>query len=444
MRVIRMIFLSMVGLTMTGCALSDLLEGTDPPTGTTIDPRDISTYEGAVGVYRGARFSMETAINETSYDVSLFTDELSTTGSGYSMDSRFVHRTSLEGFVSPKAYGLWQETRVRAAQARTLLLRYGLPSARPLIGHAYAMEAHAIMLMAETLCSGIPLTTVPFEGGMQLSPGLSTAELLKRAVALFDTALQYGRDSLPVATLARVGKGRALLSLGQYTDAAAAVSDVTMDAAFRVQFAGTPNVNTLDVPFWADTTVRRADLQDRFVLNREGANGPEWVADSVHQQDPRLPMKTVNDTFAKPFRQVKYVSRISSMAVADGIQARLIEAESQLQPATAPNGPWLATLNAARATVGLGPLQDPGNATARIDLLFRERAFWFYLTGQRLGDLRRLVRQYGRIPIQVYAVGVYPYGNASVTVYGDEYVFVPPHTEQVHNPLYKGCIDRRP
>ena len=29
-------------------------------------------------------------------------------------------------------------------------------------------------------------------------------------------------------------------------------------------------------------------------------------------------------------------------------------------------------------------------------MLFRERAFWMYLTGHRLGDMRRLIRQYGR------------------------------------------------
>jgi len=44
----------------------------------------------------------------------------------------------------------------------------------------------------------------------------------------------------------------------------------------------------------------------------------------------------------------------------------------------------------------LAALTDPGTAEARVDLLFRERAFWFFLTGHRQGDLRRLIRQYGR------------------------------------------------
>ena len=81
--------------------------------------------------------------------------------------------------------------------------------------------------------------------------------------------------------------------------------------------------------------------------------------------------------------------------IASGIEARLIEAEAALQAGDA--GTWLAQLNAARATRGdLAPLDDPADATARTNLMFRERAFWMFGTGHRLGDLRRLIRQYGR------------------------------------------------
>ena len=38
-------------------------------------------------------------------------------------------------------------------------------------------------------------------------------------------------------------------------------------------------------------------------------------------------------------------------------------------------------------------------------LFFREKAFWTFGRGQRLGDERRLVRQYGRTQDQVFPVG---------------------------------------
>ena len=71
-----------------------------------------------------------------------------------------------------------------------------------------------------------------------------------------------------------------------------------------------------------------------------------------------------------------------------------------------------ARLNGARATVpGLASLSDPGTPDARVDLTFRERAFWMFMTGHRLGDLRRLVRQYGRGSETVFPTGAYHNDN---------------------------------
>src|SRR5258708_12475837 len=43
----------------------------------------------------------------------------------------------------------------------------------------------------------------------------------------------------------------------------------------------------------------------------------------------------------------------------------------------------------------MAPLADPGTQAGRVALLFREKAFWTFGRGQRLGDLRRLMRDYG-------------------------------------------------
>ena len=56
--------------------------------------------------------------------------------------------------------------------------------------------------------------------------------------------------------------------------------------------------------------------------------------------------------------------------------------------------------------------------------MFRERAFWLYLSGHRLGDLRRMVRQYGRSADAVFpGGGGKPYiinGNNKGGVFGNE------------------------
>ena len=126
----------------------------------------------------------------------------------------------------------------------------------------------------------------------------------------------------------------------------------------------------------------------------------------------------------------------SPVPLATGIEARLIEAENLLANNDASG--WLGKLNAARTTVaGLPPLADPGSTAARVDLLFRERAFWMYFTSHRVGDLRRLVRQYGRAAESVWPTGTYFKGG----VYGADQN-LPPSQAERNNPEYPGCTDR--
>ena len=64
---------------------------------------------------------------------------------------------------------------------------------------------------------------------------------------------------------------------------------------------------------------------------------------------------------------------------------------------TAPQNAW--HLQAA----AMAALADAGDdRTMRRRFFFREKAFWKFGRGQRLGDLRRLVRQYGRTQDKVF------------------------------------------
>jgi len=96
----------------------------------------------------------------------------------------------------------------------------------------------------------------------------------------------------------------------------------------------------------------------------------------------------------------------------------------------------------------LGPLADPGpslNDSLRVDMLFRERGFWLFSTGHRLGDMRRLVRAkntggwYGRAISSVYPTGAWFKGGS----YGDAIQMAIP-VEELNNPKFHGCLDRNP
>ena len=58
----------------------------------------------------------------------------------------------------------------------------------------------------------------------------------------------------------------------------------------------------------------------------------------------------------------------------------------------------------------------------------------------RQGDLRRLIRNYGRTQAEVYPVG--PYRAALSANYGSDVDAPVPADERRHNPRYTGCFER--
>jgi hypothetical protein len=188
--------------------------------------------------------------------------------------------------------------------------------------------------------------------------------------------------------------------------------------------------------------------------DKEGGNGLDFVS----ARDPRIQVarnaagvattRLGQDGSTPAFTIQGYATGSAPTRLATGVEARLIEAEAALQAGN--SSAYLAALNAARADAAvrtaygvaagdLPALTDPGSATARQDLLFRERGFWMYLTTHRVGDLRRLVRQYGRAATSVWPSGAYFKGGT----YGTDQNITPSFAE-ANNPDWKGCADRNP
>jgi hypothetical protein len=214
-----------------------------------------------------------------------------------------------------------------------------------------------------------------------------------------------------VLNFARVGRARTLLNLGRYAEASAAVAAVPTSYVYQTEFNTTAAVtNTLgSEPGWPLSAPWGVV---RSVADREGGNGLDFV--SAH--DPRVATVqrgTARNGVTLLYGVAKYPNKQAPIVVAGGIEARLIEAEAALR--ANPNDPqWLAILNDLRrnwVTPALADTTDPGTDAARVDLLFRERAFWLFATGHRLGDLRRLVRQYGRASEAVFPTGPYWFGD---------------------------------
>jgi hypothetical protein len=361
------------------------------------------------------------------------------TGSEVSVDARQLQAGI--GQATDNLYTELQGVRNDAIEGIGALATYDDSAPTALRGHLYALQGYAELLLADLFCSGIPLSTQVFGGDYTYRAGSSTDAVYQDAQTQFTTAivLADSSDSTQIANLARIGQGRALLARGQYAAAALAVAFVpdTFTYQFSVAWGG------------SNSSALIGGYSSNFsVSDSEGGNGLPYITSG----DPRTASQVagINSNGAQLYNPVKYGGASPAelpIVVASGIEARLIQAEAALQ--VKDYGGWLTFLNRARAVAAPSlPLLniDPGAGlsgaaadSVRVSMLFRERAFDLFLTGHRQGDLRRLIRQYGRQANQVYPSGHYPV--PSVGDYGTD-VTAPIPTAESANPLFHGCLSR--
>jgi hypothetical protein len=297
----------------------------------------------------------------------------------------------------------------------------GIPEMQSLAGFTY-------VFFAEGFCSGVPVSRIVNDQIVYGQP-LTTAQLLDTAIVRFNTALAH--PSLvagdPIHSLASVGLGRALLDQGLFAEAAAAVATVPPEFIYETEHATTPAA--------LHNGVFEAFSNGNFgVFDQEGANGLDYVSaqDLRVQGDSGIGADNNTETWFPN----KYPSFDASIPTADYLEAQLIIAESELQAGAF--GAMTQRLNDLRSPAGLAPLATPGDLVSGTDLLFRERAFWLFATGHRLGDLRRLIRQYGRATETVFPTGDYYKGGLT---YGVD-VNLPLPRRETNNPNVTGCLDR--
>jgi hypothetical protein len=356
--------------------------------------------------------------------------------------------------IADASWGMLMQAHVSLLLAIPGLVKYEPPSARSNVGQAFALAAYTELLVAEAYCGGTPLNGVLAGGGIEFGMPLSTDSLLGVAVTHFDSALAEANGSDSVTELARIGLGRALLDRNRPAAAAAAVASVPTHFIYNVELqpgnSGPPGAFSLyDNGYYAGQ-------RDFNVIDREGGNGLNFLS----AQDPRLTFDsslttTDGGTWYLP---MKFEANFAYIPLATGIEARLIEAEAALRANQAPT--WAAHLRALRAdtvdTHVVFPQADslPADSAegappvSQVDLQFRERAFWLFGTGSRLGDLRRLIRQYGRDQSTVFPTGPYTNANnphlfAPLPSYGTDVNLTLPTRaggQPITNPNYKGCI----
>ena len=452
--------IALVVLPAACTSTDDVLSVVDPDI---INPDDITNAAGANALRLGAlaRLNFATTggsvVNGSQTDEGifllggLFADEWNNGDSFIArqeIDQRVI--TVQNNFLTGANRAL-HRARLSAEQAIDALAEFDPTHPAAQVAEMYLVMAFVENIMGEHYCNGITFSTVK-DGLEDYGSPITVTETFQRALAHADSGLALITGTTAADTRVRnalrVVKGRILLNLNRPADAAAAVGTGATGVPVTFVYQTLHSQTTRDNQIWAFNNSQR-----RYsVSTGEGGNGLNFAT----ANDPRLPVCTGGDPTCRTIgvtqnvrddlTQPIYVQRVwpgrdSPVTIISGIEARLIEAEAQLRAGNTAGS--LATLNAARTTVtGLTPLADAGTESGRVDQLFRERAFWMFGTGHRVGDMRRLIRQYNRTANSVFPTGAWhKAGN-----YGGDVTIPIPQAEQNNPNLPTGtietCIDR--
>lgn len=368
----------------------------------------------------------------------LLADEFMHTGT---FDTRESIDRRIAVATNPHVQGsflLLHRSRAASERAADLFARFGANTA----GHAEVLNlgGYTYAFFGENWCSGVPVSRQLPDGSIEYGTQETTTEIFNRALAQFDAALAAATaaGSELQQNLARVGRGRVLLGLGQYEQAAAAVAAVPTDFEYVMYHSETSGRQNNTVWLFNNNAGRWS------IPNNEGGNGLPYRSEGSTDGavfDPRIPSHHIGlaqRTGLRPaehWGQLRFPTRNSSIPLASGIEARLIEAEAALRQGAAGVVTFVALHNELRDGVsGLTPLSAVTVAAMtqrqREDLHFKERAYWLWLTGHRLGDLRRMMWDYGRTQGEIFPVGVHHRGGD----YGTDTNFPIAFDEQ-NNPL---------
>lgn len=436
-----------------GCSTESLLKAPDPDL---ITPESVNSPEGANAVYIGAldRFRNITGGAESSWLFGgLLADEWSSSSTfvqNDETDQRAIqeNNSSITGMFRNLA-------RVRTAANQAI---FGLTTYQPTrvaeLAEMYFARGFAEMQLAQDFCNGIPLSD-----GTAAAPVFGTpqtvAQVFASAIASYDSAraLVVGRTdaaSVRVERAARIGRARAQIGLGDQAAALATLNSgaaVPLTYSYDHTFAPTSGDNVL----WSQpASAIRYVVGDSLEGNAPSTIPVPNVIGFSRAGDPRLPVTISSTAFGQDggtFRRVTPLwARSTPIPVVNGIDARMIQAEERVAAGDIPG--TMAILNALRAappTLGtvtpaaMAPLPAPASTAALVRVFFREKAFWTFSRGQRLGDMRRLIREYGLAANNVFATGPYYKGGT----YGSD-VNLPVPVDEQNNPNFTGCIDRNP
>ena len=455
--------LALVGIAASACNLDKTLKVTDVDN---TDPSSVINAAGLPTLYAGGLADFAVSVNGTDATVTLpglLADELrdiDTFPTRIEVDKRDITTTAADRLQANNAtiqgwYRSMHQARASIKRAIGAFAQFAPTDTRN--AEMHALLGLMYIYFGEDYCNGVAYSDF-VNGVPQYGSPTTTAQSFQLAVSQADSALAIAKAGSKEANLASIVKARALLNLNQPDQAAAAVASVPVTYIYWVYNSTNSSRENNGVYINVGPLSKRFGVADKDAPNSIAFRTLGWQ-DGTASGDPRVRWYRTGvgqDGVSPAYYTSKYPDRATAIPVADGIEAQLIIAEDKLKNNDVTG--WLKILNDLRANTtilnsppytltgqatpsALPALTDPGSTDARVNLMFQERALWMYLTGHRLGDLRRLVKYYGRSVDSVFPSGDY-LGAAGGKI-GNDVNFPVPIDEQ-NNPSAPKCTDRNP
>jgi len=453
--------LAAVGIALTGCNLDKTLKVQDVDVAT---PESTASAAGLPVLYGGGLADFQQQMNYVDGTVDLpglLSDELrdiDTFPTRISVDQRGpiqINNGTVQQWLR-----YMQQARASLERGAAAFAQFGANDARN--AEMHALEGLMYVFFGEDFCNGMPYSEFT-NGSPVYGPATPNSKSFQLAVVEADSALainvpqSQATQGALIKNLAAVVKARALLDLNQPDQAAAAVANVPLTFQYNVYNSTNSGRENNGIYINVGPLSKRYAVSDGEGPNTIPFRTLGWNdANATGDARVRYYKSGIGqDGQSTAYYTLKYPDYSTPIVVADGVEAQLIIAEDKLYNNDVAG--WLAILNALRANTtllnsppytlaGQKPatvlpvLADPGTTNGRVDLMFQERALWMYLTGHRLGDLRRLVRQYGRGADAVFPSGTY--GGAAGGPMGGDVNFPVTIDEQNNTTAPNGCTDR--
>jgi starch-binding outer membrane protein, SusD/RagB family len=417
-RVCRIGALAALALAMAGC--NDALQVNNPG----------AIQEGQLGdpalvqlIVNGAVGEFQYAYGQYAQWSAVLSDEAYTDHTNVDIRDFSEHKiTDLNG-INSSTYEYVQRALHSAEEATERLKSLvTTPDADINVATALAYAGYSYVLLGEGWC----------ESPVNLSAPITSDSLLRLAIVRFQEAITVATAAKQGANvsaaqdliyMSQVGAARAALKLG--------------DLARSKSFATQVPASYVKYNYYSPNTVRENNALNALTHATGASLGMSARFQGLN--DPRVPQPAstqlglTGGAIYTPLTPYMYTGWVASGAApridfgSDIKFATGLEAQYDVAEADGPTATTLDFVNQRRAVGGEAPVNLA--SAALMAELADQRARDFYLTGQRLGDLRR----YAAAGNNMFPTGKYPLFN---DLYGDQTCMIVPLSEKTGNPNY--------